>query len=131
MNGSLDHRSMAILEDALRTYPLEPVPASLKTRVMNRIRPQSFVPRFTFPWLETAISLMVSTLLTVVVTLLLEIPPAAAVRLQNSVRIFLLQPGSRSIIQAAPTSAILAAMCLVLAVMLFQKPFAPRVSSHR
>jgi hypothetical protein len=39
MNGSLDHRSMEILEDALRTYPLEPVPASLKTRVMNRIRP--------------------------------------------------------------------------------------------
>jgi len=98
---------------------------------MNRIRPQSFVPRFTFPWLETAISLMISTLLTVVVTLLLEIPPAAAVRLQNSVRIFLLQPGSRSIVQATPMSAILAAMCLVLALMLFQKPFTPRVSSHR
>lgn len=131
MNGSLDHRSMEILEDALRTYPLQPVPASLKTRVMNRIRPQSFVPRFTFPWLGTAISLMVSTLLTVVVTLLLQIPLAAAVRLQNSVRIFLHQPGSRSIIQAAPTSAILAAMCLVLAVMLFRKPFTPRESFHR
>ena len=118
-------------EDALKTYPLEPVPASLKSRVMNRIQPQSFVPRFTFPWLETAISLMFSTLLTVVVTLLLEIPPAAAVRLQNSVRIFLLQPVSRSIVQAAPTSAILAALCLVLAVRLFQKPFTQRMSSHR
>ena len=107
------------------------MPASLKSRVMNRIQPQSFVPRFTFPWLETAISLMFSTLLTVVVTLLLEIPPAAAVRLQNSVRIFLLQPVSRSIVQAAPTSAILAALCLVLAVRLFQKPFTQRMSSHR
>jgi hypothetical protein len=131
MNGSLDYRSAEILEDALMTYPLEPVPASLKTRIMNRIRPQSFVPRFTFPWLEIAISLMVSTLLTVVVTLLLEIPPAAAVHLQNSVRIFLLRPGSRSIAQAASMSAILAAMCLVLAVRLFQKPSTPRVSSHR
>jgi len=131
MNCTDDHPAMDVIEDALRTYPLEPVPASLKTRVMNRIRPQTFVPRFTFPWLETAIGLMFSTLLTVAATLLLEIPPAAAARLQNSVRIFLLQPGSRSIVQAASTSAILAVLCLVLAVWLFRKPIAPRMFPHR
>jgi hypothetical protein len=131
MNGSLDHRSMDIVEDALRTYPLAPVPASLKIRVMNGVRPASSFPRFTFPWLEAAISLMCSTLLTAVVTLLLKIPPPAAVRLENSVRLLLLQPGSRSIVLAAPFSVILAALCLALAVRLFRRPFAAQGLSHR
>ena len=131
MNGSdIDH-PMDLVEDALRTYPLAPVPASLKTRVMNKVRPAPIVPRFTLPWLETAISLMCSTLLTVVVTLVLKIPPATVLRLENSVRIFLLQPGSRSIVLAAPVTVILAGACLLIAVRLFQKPFAAQKLSHR
>jgi hypothetical protein len=131
MNGSGNDRPMDLVEDALQTYPLAPVPATLKTRVMIGIRPVSIVPRFAFPWLETAISLMCSTLLTVIVTLLMKIPPATAVRLENSARLFLLQPGSRSIVLAAPISAILAVLCLALAVRLFRTPFAAQGLSRR
>jgi hypothetical protein len=123
MNDSLDRRSVNIVEDALRTYPLAPVPASLKIRVMNGLRPASIAPRFTFPWLDAAISLMCSTLLAVVVTLLLEIPPATVVRLENSARLFLLQPGSRSIVLATAASVVLSGVCLALAGRLFSKPF--------
>lgn len=131
MNGSgIDH-PMDLVEDALRTYPLAPVPATLKTRVMIGVRPASIVPRFAFPWLETAISLMCSTLLTVMVTLLMNISPAMAVRLENSARLFLLQPGSRSIVLAAPVSVILAGVCLALAVRLFRRPLAAQRLARR
>ncbi len=131
MNDSENHRTMDIVEDALWTYPLAPVPASLKTRVMTQVRPGAIVPRFSFPWLGTAISLMASTLLTAVVTLVLEIPSVTAMRLEQSVRIFLLQPGSRSILLAAPFWAILAALCLALAMSLFRNPFRRRGWAHR
>jgi hypothetical protein len=124
MNDSGIHPSMDVVEDALRTYPLAPVPADLKARVMARVQPGAFLPRFAFPWLETAIGLMFSTLLTIVVTLLMEIPPAAAMRLENSVRFYFLQPAFRSMVVAAPTSAMLAILCLILAVLLFRRPTA-------
>jgi hypothetical protein len=128
MNGSDVDRSMNIVEDALRSYPLAPAPAALKTRVMNKIRPTSIVPRFTLPWLEAAIGLMCSTLLTAVVSLLLNIPPATAVRVENFARLFFLQPVSRSIVLAMGISVILSGMCLMLAMRLFRKPFGARLS---
>jgi hypothetical protein len=131
MNDSENRRPMDIVEDALRTYPLAPVPAALKTRVMTRVRPGVIVPRFAFPWLGTAISLMASTLLTAVVTLLLEIPPATAIRLEQSARIFLLQPGSRSILLAAAIWVIPAILCLGLAMRLFRSPLRRHGWAHR
>jgi hypothetical protein len=131
MNGSDDRRPVDVIEDALRTYPLAPVPASLKTRVMNGVWPASIDPRFTFPWLEAAISLTCSILLTAVLSLLLNIPPAAAVRMENITRLFLLQPASRSILLAVGTSMILTAACLMAAVRLFETPFSARTSARR
>ncbi len=130
MSESDYHHTTDTVEDALTTYPLAPVPASLQTRVMIWVRPAMVVPRFAFPWLEIAIGLMCSTLLTMAVTLLLEIPPMAVVHLETSVRIFLLQPGSRSIVLAAVSSAVLSSVCFVLALSLFRKPFNPRLISR-
>jgi hypothetical protein len=130
MNDSDYHRTTELVEDALKTYPLAPVPASLQTRVMIRVRPAAIVPRFSFPWLETAIGLICSTLLTMAVTLLLEIPPVAASHLENSVRIFLLQPGLQSVVLAVASSVALSCVCFVLALNLFRKPFNPRLISR-
>jgi hypothetical protein len=68
-------RSMVIVEDALRTMPLTPAPAAIRSGVMVRVRALSAAPKFEFPWLEGAISLMLSTLLTGVVSLFLGLPP--------------------------------------------------------
>jgi hypothetical protein len=131
MNDSENHRPMDIVEDALRTYPLAPVPAALKTRVMTQVRLHAIVPRFAFPWLGTAISLMASTLLTAVAALVLGIPSSTVMRLEQSVRIFLLQPGSRSILLAAAIWVIPAILCLGLAMRLFRSPLRRHGWAHR
>ncbi len=127
MNDMEGRRVFDPVEDALRTYPLSPVPNSLRTRVMGRIQPATIAPRFTFPWLEAAISIVCTTLLTALVSLVLAVPPAAAMRWENTARIFLLQPGSRSIVLAGASSLALSCACLILALNLFRKPFASRL----
>ena len=130
MNGIDSRHVYDPVEDALRTYPLSPVPDSLKTRVMGKIRPAVIAPRFNFPWLEAAISMVCTTLLTALVSLLLAVPPAVAMQWENAARIFLLHPGSRAIVLAAASSVALSCVCLVLTLNLFRKPFAPRMVSR-
>jgi len=52
----LTHEPMAVVDDALRTYPLAPAPASLRPRVMTRIRALA-APRFGLQFLDYAVSL--------------------------------------------------------------------------
>ena len=60
-----------MVEDALRSLPAAPVPAELRSRVMRGCATLSAAPKFAFPWLEAAISLMVSTLMTAMGSLIL------------------------------------------------------------
>jgi hypothetical protein len=124
-------RRMDLIEDALRSYPLAPVPEALRARVMRQIRPAASLPGFVFPWLEVAISLMCSTMLTAILSVLVSIPPATVTRLEESARIFLHQPASRSIFPVVATMAILSAICLLLALRLFFKPAIARITSPR
>jgi hypothetical protein len=116
MNHSEFDRTTAVVEDALRTLPLTPVPATLRSRVMRRVRKSAAAPTFAFPWLEGAISLMLATLLTGAAYLLLGVRPATMFLLTQSVRLFFLNPANRPVLLAAvPMAGMLAGCCLLTA----------------
>jgi hypothetical protein len=127
MNKSGLDRSTAVVEEALRTAPWAPVPDTLRSRVMRRVRSLPTAPRFAFPWLEGALSLMLSTLATGTAYLLIGIQPTTALRLQQSVRLFFLLPANRPLLIAAVPGVCMLAVCLLLTVLLFH----PRVRAGR
>ncbi len=129
MNPSEADRLMLNVEDALRTMPEATAPAALRARVMHRVRTLSAAPKFAFPWLEASISLMLSTLLTIMGTLILEIPPTAFVRLQQTLRYFFLIPANRPFIAAAVIGMGMAILCLFFAVRILLPRRAP--APHR
>ncbi len=129
MNPSEADRLMLNVEDALRTMPEAPAPAALRSRVMRSVRTLSAAPKFAFPWLEASISLMLSTLLAAMGTLILEIPPTAFVRLQQTLRYFYLIPANRPFIAAAVIGAGMVVLCLYFAVRILLPRRAP--ASHR
>jgi hypothetical protein len=119
MNPTDIDRSLEIVEDALRSAPLAPVPGTLRSGVMRRVQSLSAAPKFAFPWLEAAISLMLSTLLTGVATLVLELPPAALLRLQQAFRFFFLLPANRPLIAGTMIGAAMLVLCLLLSAWIF------------
>jgi hypothetical protein len=120
MNPSDTDRLMLTVEDALRTMPVAPAPAALQSRVMHSVRTLSAAPKFVFPWLEAAISLMLSTLLAGVSSLLLGLPPATLVRLQQTLRYFFLVPANRPVIAAAVIGMGMLIVCLFFAVRILR-----------
>jgi hypothetical protein len=120
MNPSDTNRLMLTVEDALRTMPVAPAPAALRSRVMRRVRSQMGVPKFAFPWLEAAISLMLSTMIAFIGSLILELPPATLVRLQQMARYFFLIPANRPVIAAAGIGMGMLVVCLIFAVRILR-----------
>jgi signal transduction histidine kinase len=119
MNPADTDRMMGMVEDALGSMPAAPVPAALRSRVMRRVRALSAAPKFAFPWLEAAISLMVSTLVAGMGSLLVGLPPATLQRLIQSVRLFFLLPVHRPLIAAAAAGMGMLAVCLILSARFF------------
>jgi hypothetical protein len=116
-NYSAFDRSSAVVEDALRSMPLTPVPRTLRARVMRRVR-SSAAPHFVFPWLEGALSLMLSALLTVLAYLLISVDPVTVIRLEQNVRLFLLFPANRAALAAAVPMLGMLGLFLLLTVRL-------------
>jgi hypothetical protein len=116
-NYSAFDRSSAVVEDALRSMPLAPVPRTLRARVMRRVR-SSAAPHFVFPWLEGALSLMLSALLTVLAYLLISVDPVTVIRLEQNVRLFLLFPANRAALAAAVPMLGMLGLFLLLTVRL-------------
>ncbi|MGB7540093.1 MAG: hypothetical protein WBM17_16245 [Anaerolineales bacterium] len=115
MNPSDVDMLMLTVEDALRTMPEAPAPPALRSRVMRSVRTLSAAPKFTFPWLEAAISLMLSTMMAFMGSLLLELPPTTLVRLQQTLRYFFLVPANRPFIAAAVIGIGMLIACLFFA----------------
>jgi hypothetical protein len=131
MNDHDVNRSMEIVEDALRTLPLEPVSGRLRSRVMQRVRGLSTAPRFTFPWLEGAISLMLATLLTSTSYLFLSLSPVTWLRLGQSARYFLIHPANRPVLFAGAVGLGMLVLCLFFAVRLLQPVHRAPGRTHR
>ncbi len=45
-----------IIDEALRSYPLEPAPASIYQKVMKQVGVQRSIPKFKLSWLDYALS---------------------------------------------------------------------------
>jgi hypothetical protein len=65
-----DHQAFAAVDDALRTYPIEPAPEVLLPAIMARVqalpRLSQPLPRFRLTWLDYAFSLFFSGMVTLV-----------------------------------------------------------------
>lgn len=124
-------RRLDAVEDSLQTLPLATAPVQLRTRVMQRVRSIQRVPPFAFPWLEAALSLLATSMVTVIVSLLLNLSPVTVqLFVQNLRRLFL---GSA---QAPLAAAILLGLGLmvffiVVAAFLFADPRPKRIIVHR
>jgi hypothetical protein len=115
MNPTDADRRMMIVEDALRTMPEASAPAALRSRVMRSVRSLSAAPKFAFPWLEAAISLMLSTMMAFMGSLILELPPTTLARLQQTIRYLFLVPSNRPFIAAAGIGIGMLIACLFFA----------------
>jgi hypothetical protein len=120
MNPSGTDRLMLSVEDALRTMPVVPAPAGLRSRVMRSVRTLSAAPKFAFPWLDAAISLMLSTLMAFMGSLILELPPTTIVRLQQTLRYFFIVPTNRPFIAAGVIGIGMLVVCLIFAVRILR-----------
>jgi hypothetical protein len=64
-----------VIEDALRTAPLETPPPHLYAGVMRQVHAQSTLPRFQIPWIDFALALFAGAMICVIAELLLFVPP--------------------------------------------------------
>lgn len=86
----------AVIEDALRTAPLEEAPASLAPRVMASLRIAEGLPRFRLNWLDYALSLFTAGMALLVVLLGRSLPSEIVLYLRlemlHWVKSFIYQP---------------------------------------
>jgi len=64
-----------IIEDALRTTPLEVPPPYLYAKVMRQVHARPALPRFQIPWIDFALVLFAGAMICVTAELLLFVPP--------------------------------------------------------
>ena len=94
--STLPHRERArdaAVDDALRTYPLRPAPASLAPRVMARLRALPAPPRFRLAWLDYALCLLATLMAAVALTFWRFVTPEALQRAQERLIVFLQHAG--------------------------------------
>jgi hypothetical protein len=127
MNRSDAERQTAAVEDALRSMPLRPVPATLRIRIMRQVRSSPRAPGFVLPWLEGALSLLLSMMAASMVYAMMTLQPVFRIRLEQSIRLFLQFPANRAFLAAAVPALGLMAVCLLTTALLFR----PRRRSAR
>ncbi len=116
-----DQAEFAVIEAALRTYPLKSPSAGFADAVMTRIETLPGRPRFRLSWLDAAGSLLLSGLGGSLILLWQMIPPQEMARLRMT---FLLawqrlQPVRLELALAAGGVAV-AMMLLILGILLVQ-----------
>src|SRR4051794_20892125 len=78
---STEQRAMAAVDDALRSFPLQPAPASLAPAVLAELRSPAYAPTarpvFRLSWMDFALSGFVALMLALVLLLSGWLTPAA------------------------------------------------------
>jgi hypothetical protein len=88
-----DPAAQAAVDDALRTYPLRPTPATLAPRVMARLRALPAPPRFRLAWIDYALCLLATVMAAVALTFWRLAPPESLARAQQQIVILLQRTG--------------------------------------
>jgi hypothetical protein len=86
MSDAKDHELAAYeaVDDALRSYPLAPAPATLYRSTMARIDAARRVPKFRLSWIDIALSLFVAVMVGAIVIVLGAFPSGSieAIRIE-------------------------------------------------
>lgn len=82
MNKLTDHDAYAVVDEALRSYPLSPVPAHFLPLVMARIQALGPKPKFRLNWLDYTVSLFIAGMAGLVILLGWSMPPQVVVHTQ-------------------------------------------------
>ena len=91
--GELNEReraAYAAVDDAMRTYPLQPAPQGLRPAVLKRIQVRQLAPRFRPAWLDYAVSLFAAGMASMIgwLWLVIPLPPDWPARLQFQFLVF-------------------------------------------
>jgi hypothetical protein len=108
-----------VIEDALHTYPLSPMPPTLAPGVMARVRALAPLPRFRLSWVDGLVSLFIAGMIGLTVLLWQLLPPQLA--LQTRLQFMhLLQRVNVTVLQGALLGgAALAMLAVLIAVVVF------------
>lgn len=122
-----ERAAFAAVDDALRTYPLQPAPPILLPAVLARVRAERSAPqpRFRLAWIDYAVSLFVAGMAGLLLLLWQSIPPLEAARAQMQVAIWLKLSGLDRVWPALAGGMILMAGALLAAGVVFARAQAP------
>ena len=119
MSIDKENRALDVIDDALQSFPLAPVPGRLQARVMRNVQAHPRQPAFAFPWLEGSLGLLAAVMLTVLSYLLLAISPISMRLLQQEVGRFLFTSVYGTITLAAVAGFGLTLVFAALAAVIF------------
>jgi hypothetical protein len=123
MNELTEREALAVVDDALRTYPLAPTPPTLAAAALSRIhalRPGPR-PRFRLAWIDYAISLFAAGMAGLTVTLWQFIPLQMIGRARLRILLWQALPGGEVFIASLVGGAILAITALAIAAAVFAR----------
>jgi hypothetical protein len=85
-----DPEAYAVVDEALRTYPLQPAPLGIMHAVMRRVEVSAPLPRFRLHWLDVALSFFLPGMVGLIYAImrLSLLPPAFMPLLQNRLIVF-------------------------------------------
>ena len=114
------------IDNALRTYPLAPVPATLAPGVMARIRAVAPAPRFRLAWVDYALSLFATGMAGLGLLFWQSITPQMAARMQLQWLLFLQRSGWQTWVGVFAGGLALGVGALLLAAQVFAQTSALR-----
>ena len=78
-----DINSYAVVDEALRTYPLVPTPPTLAPAIMARVHAMSLAPRFRLKWIDYALSFFAAGMVGLGLSLWQSVSPQLATDAQT------------------------------------------------
>ncbi len=116
----------AVVDDALRTYPLDPPPPTLVPGVMARVHALTPKPRFQLTWFDYAMALFGMVMLGLGLALWQAIPMQAIADAVNQIDLTFPQFDVDVWIVLLTGETIIAALAIVFALVFFE-----RMGTHR
>jgi len=118
------------IDDALRTFPLAPVPLTLAPIAMARIRAMAPAPRFRLAWMDYALSLFGTGMVSLALLFWQSITLQMAARMQLQWLLILQRSGWQTWVGAFASGLALAGCALLLTALIFAQASAPRTSAR-
>jgi hypothetical protein len=117
-----DDNAYAVVDEALRTYPLTPAPLTLAPAVMARVRVMPPTQRFQLKWIDYALSFFAAGMVGLGLTLWQSVSPQLATDAHTLLIDLAQYPDSAIWATTLSIGMALAACALTLAALVFSHP---------